>query len=209
MPTLLTKSEFQGFREQLYNKFEHRADSKMDLLDALCSNNHSPSVVQLSLNPLFRRGYSALFKAIEGSPSSQPSEEDNPQPEDIPLQQRDEFQFLDLIAQVVPTPKKRPFFLFGQDCTSIERPAQTLQDRGMVYQPTVIKGNKPITLGHSYSMISVLPERSDEDAPWTIPLDMSRVPTESNSSQGNRSGECSFEQSKHALDRRIMRLSRR
>jgi hypothetical protein len=24
MPTLLTKSEFQGFREQLYNEFEHR-----------------------------------------------------------------------------------------------------------------------------------------------------------------------------------------
>ena len=184
MPTLLTKSEFQGFREQLYNEFEHRADSKMDLLDALCSNNHSPSVVQLSLNPLFRRGYSALFKAIEGSPSSQLSEEDTPQPEDIPLQQGDEFQFLDLIAQVVPTPKKRPFFLFGQDCTSIERPfAQTLEDRGIVYQPTPIKGNKPITIGHSYSLIAVLPERNDEDAPWTIPLDMSRVPTESNSTQ--------------------------
>jgi len=184
MPTLVTKSEFQGFREQLYNEFEHRADSKMDLLDALCSNNHSPSVVQLSLNPLFRRGYSALFKAIEGSPSSQPSEEDTPQPEDIPLQPEDEFQFLDLIAQVVPTPKKRPFFLFGQDCTSIERPfAQTLEDRAIVYQPTPIKGNKPITIGHSYSLIAVLPERNDEDAPWTIPLDMSRVPTESKSTQ--------------------------
>jgi DDE superfamily endonuclease len=182
MPTLVTKSEFQGFREQLYNEFEHQADSKIDLLDALCSNNHSPSVVQLSLNPLFRRGYSALFKAIGGRTSSQLSEEDDPQPEDIPLQQGDEFQFLDLIAQVVPIPKKRHFLLMGQDCTTIGRPfAKTLEDRGIVHQPTVIRGNKPITIGHSYSLIAVLPERSDEDAPWTIPLDMSRVPTESNS----------------------------
>ena len=64
MPILLTESELQNFREQLYNQFEHRADSAMDLLDALCSNNHAPSVVQLSLNPLFRAGYSTLFKTI-------------------------------------------------------------------------------------------------------------------------------------------------
>jgi hypothetical protein len=52
-----------------------------------------------------------------------------------------------------------------------------------VHQPTQIKGNKPITIGHSYSLLAVLPERNNEDAPWTIPLDMSRVPTESNSTQ--------------------------
>lgn len=32
-------------------------------------------------------------------------------------------------------------------------------------------------------MIAVIPERKEGDAPWTIPLDMSRVPTESNSTQ--------------------------
>jgi len=64
MPILLTETEFQEFRGQLHKQFKHRADSTMDLLDALCSNNHTPSVVQLSLNPLFRRGHSALFKAI-------------------------------------------------------------------------------------------------------------------------------------------------
>jgi hypothetical protein len=53
----------------------------------------------------------------------------------------------------------------------------------MVYQPTQIKGNKPITIGHSYSMLAVIPERNQEDAAWTIPLDMSRVSTESNSSE--------------------------
>jgi DDE superfamily endonuclease len=72
----------------------------------------------------------------------------------------------------------------GQDCTSIARPfAKSLEDCEMVHQPTQIKGNKPITIGHRYSLLAVLPERSNEDAPWTIPLDTGRVPTESTSTQ--------------------------
>jgi DDE superfamily endonuclease len=178
MPIPLTKTEFKSFRKQLYNEFEHCSDSAMDLLDALCSNIQSPSVVQLSLNPLFRRGYSALFKTLGGNLFAKASQKDNSPP------QAKQLQSLDLISQVVPLAKQRHFFLFGLDCTSISRPfAETLKDRGIVHQPTPIKGNKPITIGHSYSMLAVLPERNDGDSPWTIPLDMSRVPTESNGTQ--------------------------
>jgi hypothetical protein len=178
MPIPLTESEFKSFREQLYNQFEHCSDSAMDLLDALCSNIQSPSVVQLSLNPLFRRGYSALYKTLGGNLFANPSEEDESQ------SKVKQFQSLDLISQVIPIPKHRHFFLFGLDCTSISRPfADTLEDRGIVHQPTPIQGNKPITIGHSYSMLAVLPERNDGDSPWTIALDMSRVPTESNGTQ--------------------------
>ncbi len=178
MPIPLTKSEFKSFRGQLYNEFEHCSDSAMDLLDSLCSNIQSPSVVQLSLNPLFRRGYSALFKTLGGNLFAKASQKDNSPP------QAKQLQSLDLISQVVPLAKQRHFFLFGLDCTSISRPfAETLKDRGIVHQPTPVKGNKPITIGHSYSMLAVLPERNDGDSPWTIPLDMSRVPTESNGTQ--------------------------
>lgn len=178
MPIPLTASEFKSFREQLYNQFEHCSDSAMDLLDALCSNVQSPSVVQLSLNPLFRRGYSALYKTLGSNLFANPSEEDESQ------SKGKQFQSLDLTSQVIPIPKQRHFFLFGLDCTSISRPfSKTLKDRGMVHQPTPIQGNKPITIGHSYSMLAVLPERNDGDSPWTIPLDMSRVPTESNGTQ--------------------------
>jgi hypothetical protein len=184
MPIPLTESDLKNFREQLYNEFEHRADSAMDLLDALCSNNNSPSVVQLSLNPLFRAGYSTLFKTIAESLIPDVTEQEKVQPADITPQKEQLFQCLDLIAQVVPQPQQRLFFLMGLDCTSIGRPfAKTLEDRGMVYQPTQIKGNKPITIGHSYSLIAILPERTEQDAPWTIPLEMSRVSTESNSTQ--------------------------
>jgi hypothetical protein len=67
MPIPLIEPEFKRFREQLYNEFEHCSDSAMNFLDALCSNIQSPSVVRLSLNPLFRRGYSALYKALGGN----------------------------------------------------------------------------------------------------------------------------------------------
>jgi hypothetical protein len=184
MPILFTEFEFKSFREQLYNQFEYCSDSAMDLLDALCSNNHSPSVVQLSLNPMFPRGYSALFKTIGGSLFPKPLEEDAPESKEIAQQEGKKFQCLDLISQVVPGPKQRHLFLFGLDCTSISRPcAETLEDRGIVHHPNPIKGNKPITIGHSYSMVAVLPERDDGDAPWTIPLEMRRVTTASNATQ--------------------------
>lgn len=151
----------------------------MDLLDALCSNNNESSVVQLSLNPLFRRGYSAVYKAISGLSFWGASTAENQETEDNETMSVEPIALLELIAEVVPSPQERHYFLFGLDCTSIGRPfAGTLADRGMVYQPTQIKGNKPITIGHSYSMLAVIRERHEGDAPWTIPLDMSRVPTQ-------------------------------
>ena len=168
----------------MYDQFKDLADSAMDLLDALCSNNKTTSVVQLSLNPLFRRRYSALFKAIGAFSFSEVSEAENQETENIQAKGWEQKPLLKLIAEVVPRPEQRSFFLFGLDCTSIERQfAKTLADRGMVHQPTQITGNKPIAIGQSYSMLAVIPERNEGDAPWTIPLDMSRVSTESNSTQ--------------------------
>lgn len=176
MPILTTQSEFQDFREQLYNQFEHRADSAMDLLDALCSNDHTSSVVELSLNPLFRREYSAIYKAIGENFTGSLSEGDEEQ------SQEQTSKLIELIAQVMPVPKQRSFFLFGIDGTPYPRlHSPTLEDRAMIYQPSLIKGNKPITIGHNYSMLTGLPERRDEDAPWTIPMDIRRVPSDENS----------------------------
>ena len=55
---------FQRFRHKLYTILPNRRDSLMDLLDALSSNQTARSPVELSLNPLFRRNYSALYKAV-------------------------------------------------------------------------------------------------------------------------------------------------
>jgi hypothetical protein len=49
--------QLRQFRQQLYSSLAYRGDTIMDLLDALSSNTTAKSVVELSLNPLFRRGY--------------------------------------------------------------------------------------------------------------------------------------------------------
>jgi len=128
MPIIVTESEFQKFRGELYNQFKHLADNAMDLLDALCSNHKTNSVVQLSLNPLFRRGYSALFKAIGGLSFSEISEAENREGSKQ-SKECEQKPLLELIAEVIPSPEQRPFFLLGLDCISIERQfAKILED---------------------------------------------------------------------------------
>lgn len=177
MRTILTESEIQKIRGELYSQIKKYPDMTMDLLDALCSKNHEPSVAHLSLNAKFRGSYSSMYKVIGKFASK---EEGAAGGETANLVKVKKIEYLETIAKAVPRPEQRPFYLFGIDCTSKERQyAKTLADRGMVYKPTQLKGNKPITIGHNYSMLAVLPERSEDDAPWTIPLDMSRVSTES------------------------------
>lgn len=171
--------QFTQFRQDLYDCFDARPDTVMDLLDALASNTSARSTVELSLNPLFRRDYSALYKAISQSSASRraepgatdPAKSDDSSPEDS-LE-----QLLTVLAQVVPAPKTRPYLLLGLDATPNPRPyARTLGDRTFIYQPNPIKGNKPINIGHPYSILSVLPEKSPaQPGTWVIPLSASRV----------------------------------
>ncbi len=164
-------TQFQQFRQKLYNLFPHRQDSLMDLLDALSSNVAARSPVELSLNPLFRRDYSALYKAIKEVFSHDEADSDSPRGGEQVK------QLLSVFAEVIPAPKERPFQLLGLDVTPSPRPyARTLEDRTFIYQPNTIKGNKPINIGHPYSILSVLPEKVDSHcAPWVIPLSGVRV----------------------------------
>jgi len=83
-----------------------------------------------------------------------------------------------IISAHLPAPVQRPFWLFGIDATPNPRPfAPTLSDRSIVYQPNPAPGNKPIAVGHSYSILAVLPERGPHDPPWVVPLDCQRVPS--------------------------------
>lgn len=61
------------------------------------------------------------------------------------------------------------------------RDAKTLSDRGYIYQPNTVKGNKPINIGHSYSLLSILPEKETcDNAAWAIPLSGERVSLNTN-----------------------------
>ena len=135
----------------------------MELMDALSSNTTAHTAVELTLNPHFRRHYTALNKAVCVNSIS------------------DE-QLSRLTAKMMEAPPARQFHLLGTDVTSHPRPyADTLKDRGFVNQPNTIKGNKPIAIGHQYSFVALLPERDIEKVGnWVLPLAMKRVGSQEN-----------------------------
>ena len=149
------------FRDRLYHNFNNRADTLMELIDAMCSNGTARSVVEYTLTACFRRTYTALYKAIDAC-------------------QWQEAQLAQLLAPYLPHPKQRPFWLLGVDVTSLPRPyAPTLADRGMVYQPNPVRGNKPVTIGHQYSTVAALPEAEQGvSSSWVVPLRTGRVRTD-------------------------------
>jgi hypothetical protein len=164
-------AELQQFRQDLYNYFPYRADALMELMDALSSNTNARSVVELSLSPLFRREYSSVYDAIEHFfvPSK---------PETAIQEQRAHEQgLLSLIAPFLSTPQQRKYWLFGTDVTYLPRQfARTLAERTYVHCPNTIAGNKPVTIGHDYSILSCLPEKvSSGSPPWVVPLIVRRV----------------------------------
>jgi hypothetical protein len=57
----------------------------------------------------------------------------------------------------------------------------TLPDRGFVYQPNTIKGNKPIVIGRQCSFWAWLPEHDpSQKSNWVVPLSMQRVSSQAN-----------------------------
>jgi len=161
MITTTYTTELEQFRQQLYQNFNNRADTLMELVDAICSNPHARSIVEYSLTPCFRRSYSTIFKAINEMGW-------------------DDLAMAQLLAPYLPRPQQRSFWLLGTDVTPQPRQfAHTLNDRGMVYQPNTIKGNKPVTIGHQYSTTALLPEAEEGiSSSWVIPLLTRRVSTD-------------------------------
>lgn len=150
--------DLEQFRYRLYQKLDNRADTVMELLDAMCSTPDAKSVVEYSLSPAFRRSYSSLFKAIDEA--------------NLP-----ENWLAERTISYLPRPRQRPFWLLMVDVTPAPRPyAQTLEDRGMVYQPEVVKGKLPVTIGHQYSTVAVgLEEEAGLTPSWVVPLLSRRV----------------------------------
>jgi hypothetical protein len=150
--------ELEQFRQQVYQNFNNRADTLMELVDAICSNPDARSVVEYSLTPCFRRSYSTISQAISEL-------------------EWDDLKIARLIAPYLPQPRQRPYWLLATDVTPQPRPfAPTVPDRSMVYQANSIKGNKPITIGHEYSSLVFLPEaEAGVASSWVVPLAVRRA----------------------------------
>jgi DDE superfamily endonuclease len=172
-------AQFQNFRQKIYNCFYRSSDACMNLLDALSGNTGAKSIAELSLSPLFDRGYHSLYKAISKAFNTTCQSESN----EVKESQKEELEkdeannLTRAISELIDKPKQRPFYLFATDTTPHPRPyAKTLAERGYIYQPNTITGNKPINIGHYYSILSVLPEKETDNATaWSIPISGERV----------------------------------
>jgi len=150
------------FRETIYEKFlNKRRDAVMNLLDAQTSYGHRcKSIVQLSEATCFERQYSSITDAIsDGLPTvdwSGISQE---------------------VFKKEPPPTEGKPVCFLVDCTGQPRMfSKALSDRTIVHSPNPTPGNKPITVGHQYSCVALLPlEPGARKKHWVIPLRMDRV----------------------------------
>lgn len=176
--TATSVEEFLVWRSNLFQGLKARKETIIELLDALSSNQQAHSVVELSLNPLFRRDYNSLYRGIQ---------EFLPTQTDPNYEQRIETLFSAVSRTIPPTSKH--YNLFGIDTTPCPRPfAETLADKTFIHYPNPIKGNKPINIGHCYSVVCALPDQIDtEKVPWAVPLSGERVPSKHKGvNQGNQ-----------------------
>ena len=124
-------------------------------MDAVLSSPQVKSFVELSLSPVFRRGWSSLYAGLQNSR----------------LQRQ---KLMKLYIEQLPT-ESRP--LLAGDHTAMPRSyAVTLKDRTIEHQPTQIASNKPIAVGHGFSTIAWIPEAQGS---WALPLRHERNTTAS------------------------------
>ena len=92
------------------------------------------------------------------------------------------------VSRTIP-PTSKHYNLCGIDITPCPRPfAETLADKTFIHYPNPIKGNKPINIGHCYSVVCALPDPIEtEKVPWAVPLSGERVPSKYKGvNQGNQ-----------------------
>lgn len=173
--TSIIVEQFHNFRTKIYNFFKYRADSTFDCIDAIAGQQSKESTVKISLSKLFRRTYSSLTDVVDNLFRREADK--NLFPEEL---HEEHLKMTKLLMEQCPLPINRRFELFAVDCSSNPRVyAEKLEDRGFVHSPTKIPGQKPITVGHQYSVTVYLPEKSDFSEPhWVVPLSTERVKSE-------------------------------
>lgn len=145
----------------------------MDLVDAVSAETAADSVVKLSLSDLFRRKYSSLTDVL-----SSLFRTNLKMPPTIEERQEQTLRVTQLLAEeCAPRLQENGFALFAIDCTANPRIYATkVGDRATVHAPNHVPGQKPITVGHEYSVLVHLPNQAaDRELHWVVPLSVKRV----------------------------------
>lgn len=155
--------KLQQFRQAIYAAFPYRQDALMNLLDALTRDGHQcKSVIELSESPAFERQYSSITDAIaDGLPEVNWND------------------MMQLVYQYTTELQKPTIYRILLDATPNPRPfASKLEDKSITHAPNPAPGNKPICVGHQYSVLAMLPEdAAASEKHWLMPLSAKRVPS--------------------------------
>lgn len=166
-------SKFQTFRNSLFQLFQYRAGATMDLIDTVSANTTADSIVKLSLSDLFRRKYSSLTDVL-----SSLFRTNLKAPPTVEERKEHTLKVTQLLAEACASdPQNDVFALFAIDCTANPRLyANKVDDRAIVHAPNHVPGQKPITVGHEYSVLVHLPSwEADRNLHWVVPLSVKRV----------------------------------
>ena len=157
---MLATKKLQQFRTSIYDTFPARCDANMNLLDALCSYGHRcKNPIELCESPYFEREYSSITDAIGDGLSAANGWDSMTKIQYDHIRNNDDRVVM--IVDTTPQPRQS---------------AHCVEDRCIVYSPNPAPGNKPITIGHEYSTISLLPnEAAAQEKHWLVPLDTQRV----------------------------------
>lgn len=139
-------NKLQSFRQAAYAQLGNARDALFELGDAVLQTPHLQSFVELSCASAFRRKWSSAYEALQDG-----------RPKRLALETL-------YLQQYGPSER----LLLAIDHTAWPRLwAETLKERSYQHQPSPIPGHSPMTIGHGYSTLAIIPEMRGS---WALPL---------------------------------------
>jgi hypothetical protein len=134
------------FRQAAYPLLGNAHDALFELCDANLEMKNIHCLAELSLASAFRRQWSSVYEALQdGRP--------------------DRLALLRLYLSQRPAQEQ---LILASDHTAWSRLwAGTLPGRSYQHQPTPIPGRRPVTIGHGYGTLAIIPEQTGS---WALPL---------------------------------------
>jgi hypothetical protein len=145
-------TQLKTFRQAAYGCLGNGRDALFELTDAVIQMPHLQSFVELSCAPAFRRKWSSAYEALQdGRPNRT--------------------ELLQLYLQQLSATES--LLVLAGDHTAWPRlDAKTLAERSFQHQPAILSCQRPVTIGHGYSTVAVIPEQQGS---WALALMHERI----------------------------------
>lgn len=139
------------FRQAAYECLGNARDAMFELSDAVLQMRQAQSFAELSCAPAFRRKWPSVYEALQ---DGRPNREG-------------------LLSLYLKQTVSWERLLLAGDHTAWSRLwAKKLVGRSYQHQPDPIPGHRPVTIGHGYSTLAVIPEACGS---WALPVLHERV----------------------------------